>query len=189
MRNTKWSQTNMILAVIAAVLSTSLASADDRWVVYEGKQGPGRGKHIVLIAGDEEYRSEEAMPQLGKILAVHHGFKCTVLFSQNPDTGEIDPNNQKNIPGLEALKTADLMMVNLRFRNLPDEQAHAFLFAEAPRILFPFVRRVIADASRDAGFPPLMMDPMDFGALYQQQLAARAQQQGQSGDAMPTGES
>ena len=74
-------------------------------------------------------------------------------------------------------------------RNLPDEQAHAFLFAEAPRILFPFVRRVIADASRDAGFPPLMMDPMDFGALYQQQLAARAQQQGQSGDAMPTGES
>ena len=40
-----------------------------------------RGKHVVLIAGDEEYRSEEAMPQLGKILAVHHGFKCTVLFS------------------------------------------------------------------------------------------------------------
>lgn len=73
-------------------------------------------------------------------------------------------------------------------RNLPEDQAHMFLFAEAPRILFPFVRRVIADASRDAGFPPLMMDPMDFGALYQQQLAARAQQQGQTGDAMPTGE-
>ena len=73
-------------------------------------------------------------------------------------------------------------------RNLPDEHAHAFLFAEAPRLLFPFARRVIADASRDAGFPPLMMDPMDFGALYQQQLAARAQQHGQTGDAMPTGE-
>ncbi|MCH8047916.1 MAG: ThuA domain-containing protein [Planctomycetes bacterium] len=110
------------IVILTAVLFTSLASADDRWVVYEGKEGPGKGKHIVLIAGDEEYRSEEAMPQLGKILAVHHGFKCTVLFSQNPKTGEIDPNNQRNIPGLEALKTADLMMVNLRFRNLPDEQ-------------------------------------------------------------------
>ena len=70
-------------------------------------------------------------------------------------------------------------------RNLPDEQAHAFLFAEAPRILFPFVRRVIADASRDAGFPPLMMDPMDFGALYQQKLAARAQEQQQGAAATP----
>ena len=63
-------------------------------------------------------------------------------------------------------------------RNLPDETAHAFLFAESPRLLFPFARRVIADATRDAGFPPLMLDPIDFGALYQQQLAARAQQQG-----------
>ena len=72
-------------------------------------------------------------------------------------------------------------------RNLPDEQAHAFLFAEAPRILFPFARRVVADASRDAGFPPLMLDPMDFGALYQQQLAARAQEQ-QQGAGAPAGE-
>ena len=70
-------------------------------------------------------------------------------------------------------------------RNLPDEHAHAFLFAEAPRILFPFARRVIADASRDAGFPPLMLDPMDFGALYQQQLAARAQEQQQGEGAIP----
>jgi len=73
-------------------------------------------------------------------------------------------------------------------RNLPDEQAHAFLFAEAPRILFPFVRRVIADASRDAGFPPLMLDPMDFGALYQQQLAARAQEQQAQGATPPAGD-
>lgn len=64
-------------------------------------------------------------------------------------------------------------------RNLPDEHAHAFLFAEAPRLLFPFARRVIGDATRDAGFPPLMLDPIDFVALYQQQLAARAAEQGQ----------
>ena len=73
-------------------------------------------------------------------------------------------------------------------RNLPDEHAHAFLFAEAPRILFPFARRVIADASRDAGFPPLMLDPMDFGALYQQQLAARAQERQQGEGSPPAGE-
>lgn len=52
------------------------------WVVYEGQDGPGRGKQIVLISGDEEYRSEEALPQLGKILAKHHGFSCTEHIMQ-----------------------------------------------------------------------------------------------------------
>ncbi|MGI8943296.1 MAG: protein-export chaperone SecB [Qipengyuania sp.] len=76
-------------------------------------------------------------------------------------------------------------------RNLPDEHAHAFLYAEAPRILFPFARRVIADATRDAGFPPFMMEPMDFGALYQQRMAQVAQerQEGEGGnEAAPSGE-
>lgn len=68
-------------------------------------------------------------------------------------------------------------------RNIPEEAGHAFLYAEAPRLLFPFARRVIADATRDAGFAPLMLDPMDFGALYQQQLAARQAEQGESGSA------
>ncbi len=99
-----------------------IAAASDPWVTYEGSSGPGVGKHVVLIAGDEEYRSEEAMPMLGKILAVRHGFKCTVLFSIDPATGTIDPNNQTNIPGLEALETADLMVIATRFRELPDEQ-------------------------------------------------------------------
>ena len=92
------------------------------WVVLEGKEGPGKGKHIVFLVGDEEYRSEDSMPQLAKILAVHHGFKCTVLFAINKETGEIDPKTLDNIPGLEALKTADLMVMFLRFRELPDEQ-------------------------------------------------------------------
>ncbi|MFV1968195.1 MAG: hypothetical protein ACC628_22460 [Pirellulaceae bacterium] len=98
------------------------AVADDPWVVYEGKDGPGKGKHIVLISGDEEYRSEEALPMLGKILAVHHGFKCTVLFAIDPATGEIEPTNLNNIPGLEALRDADMMIIATRFRELPDEQ-------------------------------------------------------------------
>src|SRR5438132_13697031 len=97
------------------------AQASDPWVVYDGFDGPGKGKHIVLVSGDDEYRSEEALPQLGKILAKHHGFKCTVLFGIDPADGTIHPN-KSNIPGLEALKTADLMILALRFRDLPDEQ-------------------------------------------------------------------
>ena len=62
-------------------------------------------------------------------------------------------------------------------RNLPEDQAHAFTYAEAPRILFPFARRVLADAVRDAGFPPLMLDPIDFNGLYMQQLAAKRQRE------------
>ena len=92
------------------------------WVVYEGKQGPGSGKHIVLISGDEEYRSEEALPMLAKVMAVHHGFTCTVLFAIDPKTEMIDPENQVNIPGLHHLETADMMLLFTRFRELPDEQ-------------------------------------------------------------------
>jgi len=96
--------------------------ADDSRVVLEGGDGPGKGKHIVLIAGDDEYRSEELIPQLAKILAVRQGFKCTVLFATNKDTGEIDPATQDNIPGLEALDSADHLVMFLRFRDLPDDQ-------------------------------------------------------------------
>ncbi len=94
----------------------------NEWVVYEGKEGPGKGKQIVLVSGDEEYRSEEALPMLGKVLATHHGFRCVVLFAIDPDTGEIDPNNQHNIPGLHQLEDADMMVLFTRFRELPDEQ-------------------------------------------------------------------
>ena len=71
----------------------------------------------------------------------------------------------------------DLLFAGLfAIRNLPDEQLQPFLLAEAPRLLFPFARRVVADAIRDGGFPPLMLDPIDFGALYMQ-LAAQQQAQ------------
>ena len=92
-------------------------------VTYEGKQGAGHGKYVVLVAGDDaEYHSEEALPQLAKILAVRHGFKCTVLFSINPQDGTIDPRAKRNIPGLEVLKKADLLVLFMRWRDLPDEQ-------------------------------------------------------------------
>lgn len=72
-------------------------------------------------------------------------------------------------------------------RNLDDGQAHAFLFAEAPRILFPFARRVVADAVRDAGFAPLMLEPIDFNGLYVQQLQAQAQQEADAAQGEPVG--
>lgn len=93
------------------------------WVEYMGKADLKKKKKIVLVTGDEEYRSEEALPQLGKILAQHHGFDCTVLFSQDPERpGIIHPAYTKNIPGLEELKDADLMILFTRFRDLPDAQ-------------------------------------------------------------------
>jgi hypothetical protein len=110
-----------LLTTQAALWTIAALASDPQWVVYDGFDGPGKGKHIVLVSGDEEYRSEEALPQLGKVLAKHHGFKCTVLFAVDPKTGAINPD-VSNIPGLEALKSADLLIVFLRFRNLPDEQ-------------------------------------------------------------------
>ncbi len=114
------------IAVLMLVVGSLLVSGDvvmgADGVVYEGGDGPGAGKQIVFVTGDEEYRSEESMPQLAKILSVHHGFKCTVLFAINKDSGEIDPITTDNIPGLEALDDADLMVLFTRFRNLPDDQ-------------------------------------------------------------------
>src|SRR5260370_33099590 len=112
--------------VLAAGIVLSFATstrAADPWVVYQGSDGAGKGKHIVFVSGDEEYRSEESLPQLAKILAKHHGFKCTVLFAIHPDKDNtIDPEYRKNIPGLEALKSADLMVIFTRFRDRPDDQ-------------------------------------------------------------------
>lgn len=115
-----------LVAVTLALGLARSAAAADSWVVYEGGAGPGKGKHIVLVSGDDEYRSEEALPQLGKILAKHHGFKCTVLFPIDPADGTIKPDFQTNIPGLEALDSADLVVLGLRFRNLPDDQMQHF---------------------------------------------------------------
>ncbi len=112
----------VVLLAVAACMGSRRAYADAEWVTYDGSDGPGKGKHIVLVSGDEEYRSEESMPCLAKILAVRHGFRCTVLFAINRTTGEIDPETLDNIPGLDALRSADLMVLFTRFRELPDEQ-------------------------------------------------------------------
>lgn len=107
------------------VIEQAVVDAPEEWLVFEG--ATPNAKHIVLVSGDEEYRSEEALPQLAKILSTHHGFKCTVLFAQNPEKpGIVDANYVKNIPGLEVLDSADMMVLLTRFRALPDAQMQHF---------------------------------------------------------------
>lgn len=86
----------------------------------------GKGKKVVLVSGDEEYRSEESLPMIAKILADQHGFDCVVLFSINPKTNTVDPNHNSNIPGLENLEDADAMVLFTRMRSLPDDQMSHF---------------------------------------------------------------
>ena len=96
------------------------AAADDHTLVLDAKGDSPRG-HVVLLAGDEEYRTEETMPMLGKILSQKHGFKCTVVFSMSADNSYIDPNNSEGLRGLAALDHADLMIIGTRFRK-PDAE-------------------------------------------------------------------
>ena len=126
-----------VLPLLASLLVAvaHAAAAADPWLELRGGDGPGKGKRIVLVSGDEEYRSEEALSQLAKILATRHGFDCTVLYAIDPANGTIDPNKNDNIPGLEKLAGADVMVIATRFRNLPDDQMRhvdAYLKAGKP---------------------------------------------------------
>jgi Trehalose utilisation len=114
---------------IAVLVIGSLAVAPQRpadtSITYPAVAGPGQGRHVVLLAGDEEYRSEEALPMLAKILSQRHGFKTTVLFSVAPD-GTIDPKSTRSLSNPEAIDTADAIVMSLRFRAWPDEDMARF---------------------------------------------------------------
>ena len=110
------------------------------WLTYSGGEGPGKGRHIILIAAEQEYRSEYSMPMLAKLLSKHHGFDCTVLFSLN-SRNEVDPTQKirwedktvsHSIPGLEHLKSCDLLIVFSRLLSLPPEQLqHIYEYLDA----------------------------------------------------------
>jgi hypothetical protein len=173
-------QQRAFLAALAVAAMLPAASAQQPWVVYEGTSGPGSGKHIILVSGDEEYRSEEALTQLGKILAVRHGFKCTVLFATDPETGVINPHVRDNIPGLENLQNADLLVIFTRWRLLPGEQmehidaylrqgkpviamrtaTHAFAPSEEIRAISSlYTREVNAAKEQNLPWPPDLIIP------------------------------
>ena len=109
-----------IASLLLAVLGCAVTAHAQLSVTYEGKDGPGKGKHIVLLAGDEEYRSEEGLPMLGKLLSQRHGFTCTVLFSVDKD-GVIDPNSNGSITDPEKMDQADAIIMLLRFRHWSDD--------------------------------------------------------------------
>ena len=87
---------------------------------YPGGDGIGKGKHIVFIASDHEYRAEEICPALARILSKHHGFKTTVVLGVDDD-GNLKAGSS-NIPGTSALETADLMVIAARFLNPAADQ-------------------------------------------------------------------
>src|SRR5262245_12900683 len=97
-----------LMAPLSLIFLSAAAAhgADVPWIEFPGGTGPGAGKHIVLLSGDEEYRSEEALPMLARILSERHGFRTTVLFAVDPETGDVDPNNKASLPGAEALDSA-----------------------------------------------------------------------------------
>ncbi|MGV3687124.1 MAG: ThuA domain-containing protein [Daejeonella sp.] len=126
-----------LTAAFLFCIQFSFAQKSGPWLQFTPPAGQANGKHIVLVGGDEEYRSEEYLPMLAKILSARHGFRTTVLFAIDPKTQLIDPNYSQNIPGLEFLSSADLMIIGSRFRELPDEQMehiHNYLFAGKPVI-------------------------------------------------------
>lgn len=137
-----------------AAVSLGITNAQD-WLSLPAKPGTANGKRVVLISGDEEYRSEESCPMLAKILSQKYGYDCVVLFSINPDGGYIDSNFQKNIPGTEALKSADLMIIGTRFRQLPDDQLAniaAFLNAGKPVMGFRTATHAFTGSAKTGNF-------------------------------------
>ena len=107
----------LVLALLFAFSFALVARGNP--LVYEGDAGPGKGKHLVFIASDHEYRSEETLPALARILAKHHGFKCTVVFGVNED-GVIVPGFS-NVPGIEVLRSDTL--------GVPGDAKEAIAFA------------------------------------------------------------
>lgn len=110
---------------IVLVQNVAIAQQGSHIVSYE-PANLTNSKHIVLINGESKYYSEESLPMLAKILTHHHGFKTTVLFPVDPQTGKINSNYKNNIPGLEKLQNADLMILSARYQEWPDAQMEFF---------------------------------------------------------------
>jgi hypothetical protein len=111
---------------LPALLALTARAENPSHVTYEGSGGIGQGKHIVYVASDHEYRGEEALPALARIMAKHYGFKCTVIFGVSPEDGTILPGSSE-LRGLEILKDADLMVIFMRFISMADDEMQHFV--------------------------------------------------------------
>ncbi len=121
-------RTAALLIAWAGLMTSSLRAAGPDWITYDPKPGPGNGKHVVFLSGDEEYRSEEGLPMMAKIMSQRLGFKCTVLFSVDAD-GFINPDEGGSLTHPEALDSADAIVLLLRFRHWDDAAMKRFAAA------------------------------------------------------------
>ena len=154
--------------------------------------------------GAADAPQQAAAPKMNILAQFIRDMSFENILSQKGVTGEVQPDVQVQV-NLDAKKrtaenqyevvmklkidskskgTGDhLFLLELDYagvfsvENVPEEQLHPFLLIECPRMLFPFVRRIVSDVSRDGGFPPLNLETIDFLALYRNELARRAQAQ------------
>lgn len=154
----------IILVLCGVHASAHPVPEDPRWLIFPGGEGPGKGRHIVLVAADQEYRSEQSMPMMARILSAHHGFDCTVLFGVN-ERGEVDPTmpvypekgkeaefREHHIPGLEHLASADLVVFFTRLLTLPKpELEHIVKYVDSGK-------PIIALRTANHGF----LDPLPY---------------------------
>jgi hypothetical protein len=119
-----------LVSLLALISLASLSAAPMTSITYPAAAGPGQAKHLVFLTGDEEYRSEEGLPMLAKILSQRYGFTCTVLFALDPD-GTINPDNNTSLSDPAALDRADGIVMGLRFRQWPDAAMQHFAAAVA----------------------------------------------------------
>jgi preprotein translocase subunit SecB len=151
-----------------------------------------------------EEAQQPAQPGM-KILAQYiRDMSFENILSQKGASGEVEPDVQIQV-NIDAKKrtvenqfeiviklkvtsvnkgtTENLFLLEVEYAGLflvtgvPDEQLHPFLLIECPRMLFPFLRRIVSDVTRDGGFPPLNLETIDFLQLYRQELARRQTQQ------------
>ncbi len=168
---------SVLLFLVVVTVNVACAQRQVDWLYFKAKNATTKAKKVVLIAGDQEYRSEESMPMLAKLLSYHHGFDAVVLFPIDPKTKEINPDYEQNIPGLQELKDADLLIIATRFRQLPDDQmlhidqylkagkpviglrtaTHAFNFPEDSKSKFKHYGYAHKDGAWAGGFGKLVL--------------------------------
>ncbi len=159
----RYSLLSLLFTVLVTAASFSpLIAALAPSITFEAKPGPGAGRHIVFLTGDEEYRGEEGLPMLAKILSQRHGFKCTVLFPLDAD-GTINPDNNKSLGAAETLASADGLVLALRFRQWPDAAMKLFADAVARGVPIVAVRTSTHAFRFPAGHPTAYAAFNDFG--------------------------
>jgi hypothetical protein len=133
------------LAIVLTFGFVLSATAGEKWMTYQPTEGKSNGKKVVLIAAGWEYRAEEGLTMLAKILSQKHGFSCTVLFAIHKENGTIDPNTADNIPGIESLNSADMLVMLGMDLELPDDQMKHFVqYVESGKPILAFRCTVLA---------------------------------------------